>query len=219
MNIIAIFFYSMWHIFLPGESTPILIALRAIGTTKKGVLKIGLGLALSNGFIMIICLVLGAFISADLEKYVTIMDITARLLVVSTFFAVSAYMLIELKKYSYEKESKVALARKLFFEKHSLMSGLLVGIIPSPADLGFLLIGSMLPPKKLWPAVAVIWFGVIISFTLLSYFIGFIPVEMLKEKYNKYIKWLHILTLICLVSISIWLCYMLCKDYSYYFQF
>jgi hypothetical protein len=217
MNLIAIFLYSMWHIFLPGESTPILIALRAIGTTKKSVLKIGIGLAISNGFIMILCLCLGVFIPGNLERYATTLDIIARLLVVLVFFAVSIYILIQLKQYSYEKESKAALAKRLFFERHSLKSGLLVGIIPSPADLGFMLIGSMLPPKKLWPAVAVIWLGVIVSFTLLSYLIGFIPIEMLKEKYNKYIKLVHILTLICLVLIGIWLCYMLCKDYSYYF--
>ena len=145
------------------------------------------------------------------------LDIVARLLVVLIFLTVGIYILIKLKQYSYEKESKAALAKKSFFERHSLKSGLLIGIIPSPADLGFMLIGSMLPPKKLWPAVAVIWLGVIVSFTVLSYLIGFIPMEILKEKYNKYIKWLHILTLICLVSIGIWLFYMLCKDYSYYF--
>jgi len=207
----------MWHIFLPGESTPILIALRAIGTAKKSVLKIGIGLAISNGFIMIVCLCLGVFIPYNLERYAATLDIITRLFVVLIFFAVSIYILIRLTQYSYEKESKAALAKKSFFEKHSFKSGLLVGIIPSPADLGFMLIGSMLPPKKLWPAVAVIWLGVIISFTLLSYLIGFIPMETLKEKYNKYIKWLHILTLICLVLIGTWLCYMLCKDYSYYF--
>jgi hypothetical protein len=217
MNIIAIFLYSMWHIFLPGESTPILIALRAIGTAKKSVLKIGIGLAISNGFIMILCLCLGVFLPGNLEQYATTLDIIARLLVVFIFFAVSVYILIQLKKYSYEKESQTALARKSFFEKHSFKSGLLVGIIPSPADLGFMLIGSMMPPKKLWTAVAAIWLGVIISFTLLSYLIGFSPMEMLKEKYNKYVKWLHILTLICLFLIGIWLFYMLCKDYSYYF--
>jgi hypothetical protein len=215
MNIIAIFLYSMWHIFLPGESTPILIALRAIGTAKKSVLKIGVGLAISNGFIMIICLCLGVFIPSSLEQYATALDIITRLLVVLIFFIVSVYILIKLKQYSYEKESKAALVKKSFFEKHSLKSGLLVGIIPSPADLGFMFIGSMLPPQKLWPAVAVIWLGVIVSFTLLSYLIGFIPMEMLKKKYNKYIKWIHILTLICLVLIGIWLGYMLCKDYSY----
>ncbi len=217
MNIIAIFLYSMWHIFLPGESTPILIALRAIGTSKISVLKIGIGLAISNGFIMILCLCLGVFIPKNLEQYVTALDIITRLLVVLIFFTVSIYILIQLKQYNYEKDSKAALTKKSFFEKHSLKSGLLIGLIPSPADLGFMLIGSMLPPKKLWPAVAVIWLGVIVSFTLLSYLIGFVPMEMLKEKYNKYIKWLHILTLIGLVSIGIWLCYMLCKDYSYYF--
>lgn len=217
MNIIAIFLYSMWHIFLPGESTPILIALRAIGTAKNSVLKIGIGLAISNGFIMILCLCLGVFIPGNLEKYAAALDIIARLLVVLIFFTVSIYILIRLKQYSYEKESKTALAKKSFFERHSLKSGLLVGLIPSPADLGFMLIGSMLPPKKLWPAVAVIWLGVIVSFTLLSYLIGFIPMEILKEKYNKYMKYLHTLTSICLVSIAIWLCYMLCKDYSYYF--
>jgi hypothetical protein len=217
MNIIAIFLYSMWHIFLPGESTPILIALRAIGTAKKSVLKIGIGLAISNGFIMIVFLCLGVFIPYNLERYAVALDIITRLLVVLIFFTVGIYILIRLTQYSYEKESKAALAKKSFFEKHSFKSGLLVGIIPSPADLGFMLIGAMLPPKKLWPAVAVIWLGVIISFTLLSYIIGFIPMEMLKEKYNKYIKWLHILTLICLVLIGTWLCYMLCKDYSYYF--
>jgi hypothetical protein len=207
----------MWHIFLPGESTPILIALRAIGTGKKSVLKIGVGLAISNGFIMILCLCLGVFIPLSLEQYAVALDIIARLLVVLIFFTVSIYILIQLKQYSYEKESKVALARRSFFERHALKSGLLVGIIPSPADLGFMLIGSMLTPKKLWPAVAVTWLGVIVSFTLLSYLIGFIPMEILKKKYNKYIKLVHILTLICLVSIGIWLCYMLCKDYSYYF--
>ena len=207
----------MWHIFLPGESTPILIALRAIGTAKKSVLKIGVGLAISNGFIMIVCLCLGVFIPYNLEQYAAAMDIITRLLVVLIFFAISIYILIRLTQYNYEKESKTASAKKSFFEKHSFKSGLLVGIIPSPADLGFLLIGSMLPPKKLWPAVAVVWLGVIISFTLLSYIIGFIPMEMLKEKYNKYIKWLHILTLICLVLIGAWLGYILCKDYSYYF--
>ena len=217
MNLIAIFLYSMWHIFLPGESTPILIALRAIGTAKKSVLKIGVGLAISNGFIMIVCLCLGVFIPYNLEQYAAAMDIITRLLVVLIFFAISIYILIRLTQYNYEKESKTASAKKSFFEKHSFKSGLLVGIIPSPADLGFLLIGSMLPPKKLWPAVAVVWLGVIISFTLLSYIIGFIPMEMLKEKYNKYIKWLHILTLICLVLIGAWLGYILCKDYSYYF--
>ena len=207
----------MWHIFLPGESTPILIALRAIGTAKKSVLKIGTGLAISNGFIMIVCLCLGVFIPYNLEQYAVTLDIITRLFVVLIFFTISIYILVRLTKYNYEEESKAALARKSFFEKHSFKSGLLVGIIPSPADLGFMLIGSMLPPKKLWPAVAVIWLGVIISFTLLSYIIGFIPMEMLKEKYNKYIKWLHILTLICLVLIGAWLGYMLCKDYSYYF--
>ena len=217
MNLIAIFLYSMWHIFLPGESTPILIALRAIGTAKKSVLKIGIGLAISNGFIMIVCLCLGVFIPNNLEQYVTALDIITRLLVVLIFFTISIYILIQLKQYSYEKESKAALTRKSFFERHPLKSGLLIGIIPSPADLGFMLIGSMMPPKKLWSAVAVIWLGVIISFTLLSYLIGFIPMEMLKEKYSKYIKWLHILTLMCLVLIGTWLCYMLCKDYSYYF--
>jgi hypothetical protein len=217
MNIIAIFLYSMWHIFLPGESTPILIALRAIGTAKKNVLKIGIGLAISNGFIMIVCLCLGVFIPYNLERYAVALDIITRLLIVLIFFTISIYILVQLTKYSYEEESKTALAKKKFFEKHSFKSGLLVGIIPSPADLGFMLIGSMLPPKKLWPAVAVVWLGVIISFTLLSYIIGFIPMEMLKEKYNKYIKWLHVLAFICLVSIGIWFGYMLCKDYSYYF--
>ena len=71
MNLIAIFLYSMWHIFLPGESTPILIALRAIGTAKNSVLKIGIGLAISNGFIMILCLCLGVLIPGNLEQYAT----------------------------------------------------------------------------------------------------------------------------------------------------
>ena len=217
MNIIAIFLYSMWHIFLPGESTPILIALRAIGTARKSVLKIGIGLAISNGFIMILCLCLGVFIPGNLEQYATTLDIVTRILVVLIFFTVSIYILIQLKQYSYEKESKAASFQKTFFERHSFKSGLLVGIIPSPADLGFMLIGSMLPPKKLWLAVAVIWVGVIVSFTLLSYLIGFVPMKILKEKYNKYMKYLHILTSICLISIGIWLFYMLCKDYSYYF--
>jgi hypothetical protein len=217
MNLIAIFLYSMWHIFLPGESTPILIALRAIGTARKSVLKIGFGLAISNGFIMILCLCLGVFIPSSLEQYAATLDIIARLLVVLIFFTVSIYILIQLRRYSFEKESEAALAKRSFFERHALKSGLLVGIIPSPADLGFMLIGSMLPPKKLWPAVAVIWLGVIVSFTLLSYLIGFIPMEMLKKKYNKYIRCVHILALVCLVLIGIWLCYMLCKDYSYYF--
>jgi hypothetical protein len=207
----------MWHIFLPGESTPILIALRAIGTSKKSVLRIGVGLAVSNGFIMIACLCFGVFIPGNLEQYTIALDVVTRLLVVLIFFTVSIYILTQWKQYSYEKESKAASTKKEFFERHSFKSGLLVGIIPSPADLGFMLIGSMLPPKKLWLAVAVIWLGVIVSFTLLSYLIGFIPMEILKGKYNKYMKCLHILTSICLVSIGIWLCYMLCKDYSYYF--
>ena len=215
MNILAIFVYSMWHIFLPGESTPILVALRIIGTTKRSVLRIGLGLALSNGFIMVVCLSLGFFFSVHFEQYATGLNIIIRVLGVLIFFAFAVYILLHLKKYNYGKDSAAASVQKAIVEKHAFKSGLFVGIIPSPADLGFLLIGSMIPPKKLCVAIVVIWLGVIVSFTMVSFVIGFIPIELLKQKYDKCSKWLHITASVCLMLIGLWLGYMLWKDYSY----
>jgi threonine/homoserine/homoserine lactone efflux protein len=215
MNILAIFVYSMWHIFLPGESTPILVALRVIGTTKRSVLRIGLGLAISNGFIMIVCLSLGLFFSVNFEQYATGLSVIIRVLGVLIFFAFAVYILLHLKKYDYGKDSAAASVQKALVEKHTFKIGFFVGIIPSPADLGFLLIGSMIPPKKLCVAIVAIWLGVIISFTMVSFAIGFIPIELLKQKYDKCSKWLHIIASVCLMLISLWLGYMLWKDYSY----
>ncbi len=216
MNLVAVFLYSMWHIFLPGESTPILVALKMIGTKKQSLLKIGLGLGLSNGFIIIVCLSLGVFFSATFERYATILSVVIRIMGILVFFVASAYILFRLKRYNEISKSNTISAQTSIIEKHPLKSGLLIGAIPSFADLGFLFIGTMIQPAKLYLAIIVIWLGVLVSFTLVCLILGAIPIELLKRKYSKCSQWLHIIAASTLIFMGFWLGYMLWKDYSYY---
>lgn len=217
MNLFAIFIYAMWHILLPGESTPILVALRMIGTKRSSILKIGLGLGLSNGLVIVTCLSLGVFFSASLDRYATFLSILIRILGILVFFIVATYILFRLKVCKNIEASPSIIEKSSFIEKHALKSGLLIGIIPSLADLGFLLIGSMISPKKLGLAVIFIWLGVLISFTLVGFILCVIPIQILGQRGGRYSQWLHLIASISLILIGLWLGYTLWADYSYIF--
>lgn len=212
-GLLGIFLYSMWHIYLPGESTPILFALGIVGSSRRTLVRFAIGLAVSNGAVMIIALILGIFISDQLDRYMNSISIYTMILGSAVFLMMGIYFFV---KAIWLKDDDLGVDpdQITLIQKYPFRSGLVLGSVPSPMDLGFFMIGACLAKDvKIWLLMLVVWLAVIVSFSVTGYVISIIPFRKLILKYKKITRYLYLVAGLLLFSVSVYMGHSIWRDY------
>jgi len=212
-GLLSVFLYSMWHIYLPGESTPILFALGIIGSSRRTLVRSAIGLAVSNGAVMIIALVLGFFISGQLEQHMNSISLYTMGLGSVVFLLMGFYFFA---KAIWLKEGHLGVEpdQITFIQRYPFRSGLILGSIPSPMDLGFFMIGACLAKDvKVWLLMLVVWLAVIVSFSITGYVISVLPFRKIVLRYNKITRYLYFGAGLMLLVVAVYLGHSIWKDY------
>lgn len=219
-ELLSVFIYSVKHIFMPGEATPILITLGLTGTRKNILLKMALGMGLSNGGIMILALLIGLFAQDKITPYINELAPLIRIALAVVFILMAFYLAWKAMRAGENKtteEVKINGVKKDIIEKKPFITGFLMGTIPSSSDLGFIAIAPILLLKRgtegLGFTILTVWLGVILSYSAVSFVVTLIPVDRLRSRYKNMDKFLLWTSAILLVVIAVWLIYEVWYDY------
>lgn len=212
-GLLYVFLYAMWHIHLPGESTPILFALGLVGSSRKTLIRSALGLALSNGSVMILAMVLGIFVSNRLDRYMSSLSLYAMILCAAVFLLMGLYFMVKAFRMK-EINLELELDQMNLIQKYPFRAGLILGSIPSPMDLGFFMIGACLAKDiNVWVVLLVVWLAVIVSFAMTGYVISVIPFRKLILRYKKVVRYLYLAAGLLLLSVCGYLGHAIWNDY------
>ena len=166
MDYFSLFVRSMLHIFFPGEATPLLLALAVMGVRHRVLLRTALGLAISNGGVMVVLLLLGAVAGDVASDHMRKAPLYARLLDCGVLLFLSIYFAFQVRRTKDKPYTESTPVRLSFIEKMPLAAGLVFGAVPSFADIQFFSIGPVIMARggQLWLTVALVWSAVTISF-------------------------------------------------------
>jgi len=138
MSLLSLFFYSVWHVFLPGESTPLLLALALTGVRRRALMRTAVGLAVSNGAVMVILLLLGVLVARALDVYMNTASLCVRVAGSALFIALGMYFFVQARRRTPIDRVGDVTGRQMLVEKHPLATGFIIGAVPTPRGCRFL---------------------------------------------------------------------------------
>jgi len=217
MELLTVFIYSIKHIFMPGEATPILVALGFVGADRRVLLRLATGLALSNGGIMVAALLIGLFAYQRSSHLILSVTPYLRFMIVAVFFFMALYFLLRGLSIGNQSAGTISGNKLDIITARPFITGLLIGFIPSTSDIGFIPIAPMLLLNRgingLWITIITVWVGVIVSFTGVSCIISLLPIAYLKKRINRLENILYIVSSIIMLLLAAWLGYYIWLDY------
>ncbi len=211
MELLSVFIYAVKHIFMPGEATPVLVALGFVGAKRNVLVKMAAGLSLSNGGIMVAALVIGLY--AHQRAATVLMSIAPylRMSLVLVFFCMVIYFVYKGYKTSGASDNLVFENKLDLINNRPFITGLFVGLIPSTSDIGFIPIAPMLLHNRglqdLWLTIMTVWGGVILSFISVAGIVSLLPMTYLTKKINRLEKTLYFFSAAILLALTLFLGY------------
>lgn len=194
-----VFWLSLWHMLLPGHMKTLLLAVRVSGATRREVVMMAAGFALSHGVLMVGALYGGSLVTGWISglapggRILLAHAYVPLLLVFALYFGWRACGM--------RFQQAAAAADRKHLRGHgkalqgraarALAGGALLGSIPCSGVLGFAFIGPALMQTSmvLIPSLTAAWLGVLVAACGLACAACLIPADRLKRHFAPWLPY------------------------------